>query len=358
MKIGILTFYAAHNYGAVLQALASQYYLKSMGHKAYIIDYAQKNKYKTNFYLKELSFINNVKFFITSLITYPFLLRRYSIFNHFIRKNMNLFHGDWESTHNNFDCFYVGSDQVWNPLYWNKYHPRFFCQFPGAKGKICIAYAVSMKIDYIPQGMTTVLEKYLKAFSAISVREQSVKKLIEPLANTPVEIAIDPTLLLTKEEWFELLPPPPKAPIKPYIVVYKLQQSDLTEKISKAVAKMYNYKIIEIPAYVNFKDLKSFKTPTPIEFVHLIANAQFVVTTSFHGTVFSIIMQRPFYSIVINDKDERIRGLLTQCGLEQRIVKEIPDNINNKINWEEVQNKLKLSIKHSKDFLSKSLEFC
>lgn len=355
MYIGILTFYAAHNYGAVLQALASQYYLNSIRHKAYIVDYVGKKKFRTNVYLQELSFVSNIKFLFTSLITYPFLLRRYAIFNHFIHENMNLFDGDWESPHNQFDCFFVGSDQVWNPLYWNKYHPRFFCQFPGAKGRNCVAYAVSMKIDYIPQGMESVLRTYLRAFSAIGVREHSVKKLIEPLTSIPVEMTIDPTLLLSKEQWIGLLPSPRKIRKKPYIVVYKLQQSDLTDSLSKVIARKYNCKIIEIPASVCWKDLKSFRTPPPADFVHLIANARFVVTTSFHGTAFSIIMRRPFYSIVINDKDERIPGLLAQCGLANRILKEIPHTINDEINWEEVQGKLDLSIKRSKDFIRKAL---
>ena len=356
MKIGILTFYAAHNYGAVLQALASQHYLKSLGHEAYIIDYVEKKEFKTKFYLKGLSFIDNLKFFIISTITYPFLLKRYAVFLRFIRDNMKLFHGDWKSTHNKFDCFYIGSDQVWNPLYWNKYHPRFFCQFPGASGKICIAYAASMKIDYIPEGMEPVLRDYLKAFSAISVREQNIKELITPLVDIPVEVTIDPTLLLTKEEWFKLLPPPPKTPKEPYIISYKLQQSDLADNLAKTIARVYKYNIIEIPANVNIREPKSFKTPTPVEFVHLIANARFVVTTSFHGTAFSIIMRKPFYSIVINEKDERISGLLTQCGLAHRIAKEIPNIISDKIDWEEVQGKLNLSIKHSKDYLKKALE--
>lgn len=356
MRIGILTFYAAHNYGAVLQALASQCFLKSIGHEAYIIDYLEKKKFKTDFYLKELSFIDNIKFFIISLITYPFLLKRYAVFRHFIRNNMNLYQGEWESAHNNLDCFYVGSDQVWNPLYWNKYHPRFFCQFPGAKDKICIAYAASMKIDYIPQGMEPVLRNYLKAFSAISVRENSVKKLIAPLTNIPVEVTIDPTLLLTKEQWFKILPPPKKTYKEPYIVVYKLQPSDLTDKLSKVISRLYHCRIIEIPANVNLWEPKSFNTPTPTEFVHLIANARFVVTTSFHGTAFSIIMRRPFYSIVINETDERISGLLTQCGLAHRILKEIPNAISDKIDWEEVQKKLGQSIKQSKDFLNRALK--
>lgn len=354
MKIGILTFYAADNYGALFQALASKYYLMSLGHKVYIIDHLGNEKFIIPFSLKGLPFIANIKFCCRQLIKYPFIKNRYRYFSNFVNKYIYPYSGNWESNPNDFDCFYVGSDQVWNPLYTNHYIPFFFCQFSGSKGKKCIAYSASMGINYIPSNLQSELKQYLQKFSAISVREESTKELISPLVNLPVKITIDPTFLLSKEQWLKHFPGK-KTNNNPYILVFEVRHSELTDKLTKLISRKCNYSIKKISPGINFKDLKSYKTTDPANFISLIAHAKFVITTSFHGTAFSLICGVPFYSISTRSNDNRIRDLLNKCGIENRLIDKLPKSINDQLDWKDITKKLNIYIQASKDYLKNSL---
>lgn len=356
MKIGILTFYLADNYGALFQAFASKYYLKSLGHEVYIIDHLKRKKIFIRYFLKGFPLKANIKYCILQLLKSPFIKYRNAIFTQFIHKYLMPFTGIWETNDNDFDCFIVGSDQIWNPIYTNKYRSVFFCEFPGAKNKKCIAYSASMGINYIPQELHNELNKYLQNFSAISVREESTKKLIEPLVNIPVEVTIDPTFLLTKAQWLKLFPGEKRIPAKQYVVVFEVRHSNLTDKLAKLISQKYNYQILTIPSDINLKDKKTYKSLDPFDFINTIANASFVITTSFHGTAFSLICRVPFYSIVTQAKDSRIKDLLYSCGAENRIVNKIPEEINDYLDWDTIAQKLDIYINKSKNYLEKSLQ--
>ena len=356
MKIGILTFYVADNYGALLQAFASKYYLKSLGHDVYILDHLKRKKFFIQYFLKDLSLIANIKYCILQLLKSPFIKYRYAIFTKFINKYLVPYTGKWENKDNDFDVFFVGSDQIWNPIYCNKYIPVFFCQFPGAQTKKCIAYSASMGINYIPQKLYADLEKYLKIFSAISVREESTQKLIEPLVNIPVEVTIDPTFLLTKEQWLKLLPGKKNHKRSQYIVIFEVRHSDLTDELAKLISKKYNYEILSIPSSINFKDKKTYKTVDPSDFINTIAHAKFVITTSFHGTAFSLICRVPFYSIETQTKDNRIKDLLNICGADNRIINKMPGKVSDQLDWDTISHKLDIYINKSKNYLKRSLQ--
>ena len=356
MKIGILTFYMADNYGALLQAFASKYYLKSLGHEVYIIDHLKRRKILIQYFIKGLPLIANIKYGIIQLLKFPFIKYRNVVFTQFIHKYLVPFTGAWESYDNDFDCFIVGSDQIWNPIYRNKYIPIFFCQFPGSNNKKCIAYSASMGINYIPQELHYELNKYLKKFSAISVREESTKKLIEHLVNIPVEVTIDPTFLLTKEQWLKLLPGKMKIKHGQYVVVFEVRHSSLTDKLAQLISQKYSYKIVTIPSNINLKDKKTYKALDPFNFINTIANAKFVITTSFHGTAFSLICKVPFYSIETHTNDNRIKDLLISCGIENRIINKIPEKISDKLDWNTIEQRLNIYIDKSKDYLRKNLQ--
>ncbi len=356
MKIGILTFYAADNYGALFQALASKYYLTTLGHEAYVIDHLKKKKFTISFFLKGLPLLSNIKYCFWQIIKYPFIKRRNKCFSNFVNKYIQPYSENWESYPNSFNCFYVGSDQIWNPLYRKKYIPVFFCQFPGAENKKCIAFSASMGINYIPQTLYPELKQYLQKFSAISVREESTKALISPLVNIPIKITIDPTFLLSKEQWLKLFPGKKIDCKKPYILVFEVRHSGLTDTLSKLISQKYNLKIKKISSGINFKDIKSYKTTNPSDFISQITHAQFVVTTSFHGTAFSLICRVPFYSISTNSNDNRIKDLLNICGIENRLINKIPKEINDQLDWHSIEQKLNTYIQASQNYLKESLQ--
>lgn len=358
MKIGILTFYVADNYGALLQAFASKKYLESLGHDVYIIDYYKnKKKFRINFSVQGLSYISNLKFLFLQLLRYPFLKQRYKVFSKFIEKYLEPYNGTWETQPNDFDVFYVGSDQIWNPLYQNRYIPALFCQFPGAKTKKCIAYSASMGINYIPQELKPELIDYLQIFSSISVREQSSKDLILPLVNIPVYVTIDPTFLIPKEQWLNFFPQKSQKNDSGYIVVFEVRHSDLSYKLANLISQKYNYKIKIIPSNITLTNFKSLKTTTPYDFISIISNAKFVVTTSFHGTAFSLIFRVPFYSIVTKLKDDRIKDLLNSCGIKERLIDSIPEKINNQLDWDNISFKLDEYIYSSQRYIMEALNY-
>lgn len=356
MKIGILTFYLADNYGALFQALASKYYLETMGHEVYIINHLNRTKIHTNYFLKSSSRLNNLKFFVKQMIRYPFLRKKYKLFSNFVEEYLTPYNGKWKYEPNDFDCFYVGSDQIWNPLYENEYIPVFFCQFPGANNKRCISYSASMGINYIPQDLYSTLILYLKKFVAISVREETAKRLISPLVDIPVEVTIDPTFLLTKEQWLNLFPFSKQKKLEPYIVSFEVRHSELTDKLANIISQHYGYKIIKISPVINLNDKKTYRTLNPSDFISTIANAKFVITTSFHGTAFSLICRVPFYSIETNANDNRIKDLLSSCDANDRMINSIPKEINNQLDWDTISQKLNIYINKSKRYLNKSLQ--
>lgn len=356
MKIGILTFYIADNYGALLQAFASKKYLESLGHEAFIIDHNKnKKKFCINFSIAGLSVTSNLKFIFLQLLRYPFLKRRYKVFEKFIEHYLKPYNGIWETLPNSFDVFYAGSDQIWNPLYRNKYMPILFCQFPGAQTKKCIAYSASMGINYIPKDLEEELKNYLQIFSSISVREESCKNLISPLVNIPINVTIDPTFLLSKEQWLEYFPQNNKKENFPYLVIFEVRHSDISYKLASIISKKFNYKIKIISSGINLKDLKSLRTTEPSDFINIIANAEFVITTSFHGTVFSLITKVPFYSIATKSKDDRILNLLTSCDATERLIDTIPEDINNELDWENISLKLNDYISRSQKYIIEAL---
>lgn len=355
MKIGILTFYVADNYGALLQAFASKKYLESLGHEACIIDYHVKKKFKIDFFIKGLSIFSNIKFSIYQFFRYPFLRLRYKKFETFIKNELQPYNGIWETSPNDFDIFYTGSDQIWNPLYTNNYIPIFFCQFPGAIEKKCIAYSASMGINYIPNKLKSELKNYLQIFSSISVREKSSKDLILPLVNIPVEVTIDPTFLLRKEQWLKYFPKRNKKNNKPYVVIFEVRHSDISYKLADIISKKYNYKIKTISSNVKITNFNSLITTNPCEFVNTIANAEFVVTTSFHGTAFSLICKVPFYSIVTKSNDNRIKDLLFNCGASDRLLNDIPNDINKQLDWTVISSKLDDYILISQKYITEAL---
>lgn len=343
MKIGILTFHCAHNYGAMLQCYALQEYLKGQGHEVYVIDY--RPNYLTHGFAKHTLyhwFSRNPLRAAKRLLTEPFLYRirgrRWDAFDNFMRTKFHLIPYHPTSDYVNFDLIIVGSDQIWSTrITGGKFDPVFFCQ-----GLACrsISYAASMSPCQLNDGEREVFSKLLRNIDVLSVREAELAELVQPLTDKEVQVVCDPVLLLTREYWEKCC-----IPIKrkyPYVLCYNLRHSEACMAQAHKISKEIGYEIIEITSVPRLSKAKQncLQTLDPISFVSYFKEAAFVVTSSFHGTVFSVIFHKPFYTVGVGKVKGRPAALLERLGLEDRLLEQVSGTANIKIDYVKVDRLL------------------
>lgn len=325
MNIGILTFHCAHNYGAVLQCYALQETLKSMGHDVEVIDYRPHyliDVYKRNVFHRIWSknpLILVKKMFHELLITKE-RKNRSTAFDNFIAEKLCLSEPiQGKDIPSVYDAYIIGSDQVWNPNITKGFDDIYFGHFKFPKGKRkYISYAVSMEVESLKAEYETYIKKQLLNFDAISVREKYLQKLLEPLTHKHIELVIDPTLLISKQAWNKLVTKP--FVNGKYVLVYFTRIDNSAVTLAKCIADKIGAKVIKISATLHYK-LNKYEGSSPEMFVSLIKYAECVVTTSFHGTAFSLIFNKPFYYIKLHDnKNTRVLSLLSLLNLQDRAI--------------------------------------
>lgn len=360
MKVAILTFVRAYNYGAVLQCYALQQVLDQLGTENEVLDYYPA-------YFKELysfAYLGNMRYFpyrpINNWIKYTPLLykknKRIAGFEKFISEDMRMsskvYHSaeDLDKEETPYDIFVVGSDQVWSNL-WTEFDRTFFLDFNGAENKKKVSYAASFGFTKIPEGLFEEYKRRLTGWDKYSVREESGIELVKQLIGEDALRCCDPTLLLDKKEW-EKLVDYKKYNNKKYIVIYYVNQlSDDLLKAAQTIALKENLNIYITTSMATYEDIMAVKAKTiagkskgeasPKEFLSLIANAHYVLTDSFHGTVFSILFHRHFLAKIEGEsrKNVRIDELLRTLGLNQKLENGI-EQIKTKIDWESVDERI------------------
>lgn len=343
MKIGILTFHRAHNYGALLQAYALKMYLTSLGHEVSFVDYWPEwhaNAYRiwNKDAFKKASFLVKVKSLVAFILTLSRRFRRVRGFESFMRNYLNLpktakYTKAPICFNENYDLIIVGSDQIWrNWITENKYigfDPIYFAiGFP--RQVKYIAYAASMGIIEYNSEEEKFLRNVLGNFSKISVREKTLQNLLSELGYQS-EIVADPVFLLSKEQWNAILPSARFLKDK-YVLFYRLMHSDEAFVLAREIANKMNCRLITITAAVPLLPRKDeMQTSSPLQFLHALRDAEFVVATSFHGTAFSIIFEKNFYVMGLNKNADRVISLLNKLGLEDRYLLHASD-VENRVN--------------------------
>lgn len=352
MKIGILTFHCAHNYGAVLQCYALQETLKQMGHNVEIIDYRPKyllTPYtifdKKRFLAKNP--ISLIKHCIKETLLLPNRIKRHKAFDKFINNRLNLSHRIIKrNIPNNYDVYIMGSDQIWNPKITQGFDPVYFGYFDFPKGnKKYISYAASMETNELNAEIRDLYIKALNNFDAISVREAKLAELLQPLTLKKIETILDPTLIADIATWKSIIKRPN---IKhKYILVYQVRNNKNTMRIASEIANQINAVVIEVTSRLDIHFRKNrFQCTSTEKFLGLVKDAACIVTTSFHGTVFSIIFNRPFYCIQLDDNmDNRSQSLLKQIGLSERMIKKDDTPNFTKIDYNDRINKCILKLR-------------
>lgn len=349
MKIAILTFVHAYNYGAELQCFALQYKLRKQSYNVEVLDVYRPNddeyihsketdKRFSNLFshTNKSDIIGKFHIYVVNCLEQLFKIiykekykTRKENFSGFHEKYTNLsskkyynfndlYSGQLDYTH-----YIVGSDQVWNYSNYFSIEPYLL---PFVKNGKKISYAASIGHSEIPDILYDIYKSNLNSFDSISVREsQGAQVLKEVTGREDIKTVLDPTLLLTKEEWCQAL----SIEInnnKPYVLLYLLSRSTYSIELALKLAARNNWDVIVItpgitPQY-NYKNVQYICGASPRKFVELFAGASFVITNSFHGTAFSVNFRVPFISTTRYNKryNSRFVNLLHITYLENRLV--------------------------------------
>lgn len=363
MKIGILTFHCAHNYGAVLQCYALQETLKSLGLEVKVIDYRPKfltySKFINFQNIKNDTITEKLKKLIRELAILPKKNIRYFVYNRFINERLDLseHNKDYSYISSEYDVYIIGSDQVWNKKITNGYHNPYFANFYFPKNnKKYISYAASMESEDISKD-TDLLKMLLSNFDSISVREESLHQLLQPLSEKPINLVLDPTLIANKKIWHKLAIEPKIK--KKYVLVYEVRTNPHTIQFANYIAKQLNAEVVRLFAWVDrFNNKNEYKCESPEKFLGWFKNAECIVTTSFHGTAFSIIFEKPFYTMKLeNEGNSRSFSLLNKLGITDRIIswESSIDLDFTMINYDKINSKLSDFKQESINFLKDSI---
>lgn len=376
-KIGIVTILSVNNYGAELQAFALQNKLNSMGYNAQIIDYLFYKNPNFKATKKSKSFVKlgfkqqlKEKFYpyYKSIKSIPYRnqkLIRDNKFENFHKEftnrtpTLNTIEKLYKTSFD-YDVYMVGSDQVWNPNTHVNLEPYFLTFAP--KDKIKIAYASSFGVNNVPEIYEGHYKKLLNNIDFIGVREKQGVSIVENLTSKAAKWVLDPTFLLNKFEWtsFES----PSTINEPYLLMYILTDAEYITNLARHIAKEKNLKIVRIckNAFVedSSKDVTNIIDAGPKEYLGLFRKATFVLTTSFHGTCFSVNFNIPFFTILKKNKTNNSRqiNLLRELNIENRILyvdQNFPPSKDMKLDFEESNRLLDQFKKESILFLKSSI---
>lgn len=335
-KIGILTIPLNNNYGGILQSYALNKTLRDYGYETVVL----------------LPTCHSVKEYIKKVADYI------SPASCFIRKNINVLYIDYNNIYSeiekhSIDTVVIGSDQVWRPEFMNV-KLSFCVGFDFTKIKV-LSYAASFGFDQwiYNSEETAMAKKAIGSFAGISVREDSAVELCKNFLSAKAQHVLDPTMLVEKAQYISMC----KQESNKYIFCYLLGYTNNNNlEVVNSAQKQLGIKVKHIYLTRN-KFLKRFRFNESIQkWLSLIYNSQLIITDSFHGTVFSIIFNRPFY-VLQNKKggNSRILSLLKIFGLENRMITSWTNIGNEDINWEHVNSILKKWKKDSITFLNKTL---
>ncbi len=383
--VGIINFHFSNNFGAVLQCIALQEYIRSKGKEVLVINYQpeyirqQQEPFPNPVYfakwaLHEFSDSNIKNKIIHTVIRSAHALymlkdaalkrKRNIVFSEYISKHLKL-----SQRYNNYkmletnppecDVYISGSDQVWNPkVTYSDLDPAYFLQFvPDTNVKV--AYAVSpCQLDV--KKFEKKLVSYLKGFNYVSLREKQLLFDLSQVCNKRISVCIDPTLLLAKESYLgyeeEILDE------GEYILTYGFKDGkkpNVLNSVAKYIANETGLKVIDISledVKFDFSIIKR-RVLSPGQFLMYIKKAKYVVTNSFHGTAFSIVYHKNFWSIEKKVTASRMKELMYLAGLSSRLLTDydstkIKNDLNSDIDYHLVEELLDEMRNSSKDFLN------
>lgn len=331
-KIGILTFHCVDNFGAVLQCYALQSVISELGLHSEVVDYCPPKLmepfkiFQNPFAAGRVGWKGKIRALAGNMLFGGFRLLRRRRYSKFRKANLNMTGNTYLNVFQldtlgaeSYSHYVAGSDQVWNGNILGELDPVYFLGFAGA-GVKRIAYAVSLGEEVSP-AFYPEFRKYVPLFDSVSVREKSAQAFVQGYTDKPVHTVLDPTFLIPTEKWRDMAVLPRR---EKYIFVYDIwsgpEMSEIVDRVSlKLGLRVISYSDRKL--YKNGSD--SFYYEGPSEFLGLLLNADFVVTSSYHGTTLSIINKKKFVTVPHPARGARMADLLEVLGLSSRLVKDV-----------------------------------
>lgn len=389
-KVGIITVHHYGNFGSALQAYASQKIFEKLGYDTYIIDYRSPSAYyATNRYMnyedRDDSFYHELEKRSTCVLkrvakkalNYPFIARL--LYKMGMRRGIRLISfwlenlrmtqrydrlSDLYANPPHFDIYVVGGDQLWN-TYITYNNPAFFLTFADDDAKK-ISFSTSIGIPSIPSEALDTFKKGINNLSAILLREQEGVDYIRSLGYKADRV-LDPTLMLTKEEWYSMQNKKYKLPFRKYILAYFLNPTEWTTALLETVRKQTGLPVIVIGPKEKIHASTEYFYTGNIEvstFLTLFAHAEIVVTNSFHGMAFTIVFQKIMVATYRSDESEtsmnsRHRNIvdlfdLSYCLYDRKSFS--PEKLSYHMNYDIINKKLEVYRRESLELLNKALD--
>lgn len=366
MRIGILTFHRAINYGAFLQSFALKHHLESLGHRVEMVDYwpeGHADVYRLFPHSwKQRPFLRKIKGLISIVLRFSREKKRINRMQRLVSLHFGLSDTPRYVTPESlqqvsYDCIVYGSDQIWwkslipgyegfDPVYWGEYISTSVRK---------IAYAPSMGIINLTEDDKARIKNWLSNFHALSVRETGLYEAIHDLTDKEITVVSDPVFLLSKEEWSRYCSPINKN--KKYILYYNLLASKEGDVLVETLKQKWGYDVVEVTGGVRTKKIgkRYVQTADAFKFISLIKDAAFVVTSSFHGTAFSIIFEKQFYATGFGQRAGRVKSLLSLLHIEERLIYDVDSLPDKEIEYIVVSKVMSEILLVSKNYIENNI---
>lgn len=366
MNVDIITRHGPSNYGSLLQTIATQTVMDRAGATCEVIDYQRDDERGLKSVLRDVKkkeqwAKNPFKKLAYIMMRWPGEILAQKQFDKWRKKYLKMSKRvttTAELKDIEADMFVTGSDQVWGPIGEDQYDSAYFLDFVG-KGKK-IAFSASFGKTKFTDELSAIFAKYLKGYDRIYVREDSAADIIEGWGLMKPETVLDPTLLLTLNEWISIL-----GPIKPkkkrYILIYQIHNNPELDAFAKRASEVSGLPVIRMSASLHQigRYGKFVYMPDLQKFVSMIKNADMMITDSFHGTAFAINLNTQFVEFLPkNGTNTRNQNILQKTGLIERIVHD-PNNmskLNEKIDFTSVNKIIEAERERSLRIIDNILE--
>ena len=370
MKIGVITWFTGPNYGTNLQAIALQHYLRKIGFETKIINYEVS---PPNVVKRKKNIFSRIAY-QPKKIAIRYAMNKYK--DKIIDRNNKLTTAIMEKCLltpkidsvenliqicNSFDLILCGSDQIWNPNWYNRFYFADYDEIHTRRA----SYAASLGVNAIPSSLVSDIQRGLSKFDYVSVRESKAADLLEQININRPDVVVDPTLLLSRTEWDELFGKRNEEKER-FVLAFFLNDEQAHLKATKDFATKNSLKLIIIP-YVGMTYLQNADVRANVgleDLLDLIRQAEYIITDSFHITVFSIIYHKQFFTFQRFMENEytsqniRVINLLKLTNLMDRLIPYRSTNIENHeyIHYGTILSELNSEIEKSKKFLNKVIK--
>jgi hypothetical protein len=370
MKLGLLTFHDAANYGAVLQAYALQAYLQGEGFDCEYLNYRSERRrraYDMGFHIRSNLRRGNLAMALKYALGRPFMERRKRRFDAFRKACLQISAreyrtaGDLNRALEGYDKFIVGSDQVWNPGN-NGADTAFLLDFVPERNRK-ISYASSFGADTIPDALRARYASCLEGIGHLSVRERAGCRLVKELTGRDVPSVVDPVFLLGRKQWEQVAGTSDRKG-RPFVFSYTNHEGQAEGFFRQTGYRLDGMELHKLSRQTSPRDfldpkVKIAYSMSPEEFLRNVRDAELVLTASFHCLAFSLLFNKPFVCFLSGNsgKDERLAGLLKEVGLENRVFRPglSLEEVSSPIDYGPVNAKLAELVAQSAEFLNSAL---